>query len=294
VPDRIDNRPSFFYAARHRTVNPAMMQELTPRPPFDRLLLPEDPPPCTLVNADGGAPLVLFCDHGGRAFPAALERLGLSPRELDQHIAWDIGIAGLGRILAAGLDAPLLLANYSRLVIDCNRRLADPTSIAQESDRTRIPGNCHMTEAERKAREREIFTPYHQALDQLILRQRDRVGALAILSLHSFTPSMNGFQRPWHIGILWNRDGRLPVPLMRRLAEVPDLCVGDNEPYSGRDEHGYSIRAHAEDLGLPHALIEIRQDLIADSLGQEQWAKVLRGAIVLALGDAGLNWRAWT
>ncbi len=272
-------------------VNPTMMQEPSPTLVPNRLLGPDDPPPFTLVNVSGPAPLVLYSDHAGRAFPAGLGQLGLGPRELDQHIAWDIGIAGLARHLAEGLEAPLMLANYSRLVIDCNRRLDDPSSIAQESDRTPIPGNRGLTEAERSARAREIYHPYHAALAELIRSQRTKFDHVVILSLHSFTPSMNGFERPWHVGILWNRDASVPVPLMRRLAAEPELCVGDNEPYSGRDEHGYSIVAHAEALGLPHALLEIRQDLIETPDGQARWAEVLRRAIVAALADANLAQR---
>jgi len=270
-----------------------MMREQSSGIVRNRLLGLDDPPPYTLMNETGEAPLVLFCDHAGRAFPAALGQLGLAPGELDQHIAWDIGIHGLASQLSQSLNAPLIMANYSRLVIDCNRRLNDPTSIAQESDRTGIPGNRGLTEIERSMRQREIFQPYHSALSDLIDRQRARVGSLTVLSLHSFTPTMNGFQRPWHVGILWNRDGRIPVPLLRRLADVPDLCVGDNEPYSGRDDHGFSIKAHGEALGLPHALIEVRQDLIAEIEDQERWARILHKAIIAALGDAGLGWSGW-
>src|SRR5262249_12842041 len=157
------------------------------------------------------------------------------------HIGWDIGIAKLTRRLAAALDAPAVLGTYSRLVIDCNRRLNDPTSIAQESDRIPVPGNRGLSDADRQARMKAIFERYHRAVSEVIARKRDAGPDPAILSLHSFTPTMNGFERPWHIGILWNRDPRLPVPLMARLLQEPGLVVGDNEPYSGRDEHGYSI-----------------------------------------------------
>lgn len=231
----------------------------------------------------------MFCDHAGRAFPRALGTLGLGQGELDQHIAWDIGIAGLGRRLAHSLDAPFFMTAYSRLVIDCNRHLDDPTSIAQESDRVRVPGNRGLSAADRRRRQEEIFVPYHTALTEEI-RGRVAAGRVPIvISLHSFTPVMNGFQRPWHVGVLWNDDARLPVPLMRRLAEEPDLVVGDNEPYSGRAGRGYSIKAHAEALGLAHALLEIRQDLIADERGQEKWAGVLHRVLKDVLANPALH-----
>lgn len=252
------------------------------------LLQPGDPAPFSVLNPTGGSPLVLFCDHAGHAMPQALGSLGLTAAERDQHIAWDIGIAEVAAILARVLDAPAILAGYSRLVIDCNRRLDDPTSIAQESDRIPVPGNRGLTPADRARRADELFRPYHAAIDGVIDAKLAAGQKPAILSLHSFTPVMNGFQRPWHFGILWNKDPRFPVPLMARLAELPDVCVGDNEPYTGRDEHGYSVVAHGEARGLPHALIEIRQDLISHPNGVATWAEKLLQVLPGILADPTL------
>ena len=249
------------------------------------LLGPGDPPPFELINPAGRGRLVLFSDHAGRAIPRRLGTLGLTQSELDQHIGWDIGIGKLARRLAAALDAPAVLGTYSRLVIDCNRRLDDPTSIAQESDRIPVPGNRGLSEADRQARRQAIFAPYHRAVSDVVARKIAEGPAPAILSLHSFTPTMNDFARPWHVGVLWHRDPRFPVPLMARLLEEPDLVVGDNEPYSGRDEHGYSIPAHAEAHGLPHALIEMRQDLIGDEDGVARWADCLIRVLKDVLAD---------
>jgi predicted N-formylglutamate amidohydrolase len=249
------------------------------------LLLPGDPPPFEVINPQGRARLVFFSDHAGRAIPQRLGTLGLRQAELDQHIGWDIGIANLTRALAAELDAPAVLCGYSRLVIDCNRRLDDPTSIAQESDRIPVPGNHGLTAEDRKARAEAIFRPYHAAVAAAITGKRKAGSDPAVLSLHSFTPQMNGFSRPWHVGILWNRDPRLPVPLMARLLREASIVVGDNEPYSGKDEHGYSTIAHAESQGLPHGLIEMRQDLIGDDAGVAHWARLLTGVLRDVLAD---------
>jgi len=265
------------------------MQDAHPPATADSLLGPDDPAPFSLFNSTGKANLLLFCDHAGRAFPAALGTLGLAPHELDQHIAWDIGIAGLGKRLSLALDAPLFMTAYSRLVIDCNRHLNDPTSIPQESDRTPVPGNRGLSPEDRRRRQAGIFTPYHTALAADLAERLDAGRVPVVVSLHSFTPMMNGFLRPWHVGVLWNRDARLPVPLMQRLAEEPDLIVGDNEPYSGRDGHGYSIKAHAERQGLAHALFEIRQDLIAEESGQERWAAILHRVLKDALDNPALH-----
>ena len=252
------------------------------------LLGPDDPPPFEVVNPDGAARVVLIADHAGHAIPRRLGSLGLGAAELARHIAWDIGIADVTRRLAKRMDAPAVLGGYSRLVIDCNRRIDDPTSIAQESDGVPVPGNRDLTASDRAERAVALFDPYHQAVDRVIEGRR-RAGLVpAIISMHSFTPVMNGFERPWQIGILWNRDPRLPVPLLKRLAAEPDLCVGDNEPYTGRDRHGYSIYRHGEDLGLPHVLIEVRQDLIDTHHGAEAWAVRLAAAFADVLADEGI------
>ncbi len=247
-----------------------------------------DPLAFEIVNPDGAGRAILIADHAGRAIPRSLGSLGLDATDLARHIAWDIGIGDVTRSLARHLDAPAVLAPYSRLVIDPNRRLGDPTSIAQGSDGVAIPGNRGLDPRARQARAREIFEPYHAAVARLIeSRRRARLDP-ALISMHSFTPVMNGFERPWQIGILWNRDGRLPVPLLRRLAAT-GLCVGDNEPYSGRDEHGYSIYVHGQDIGLAHVLIEIRQDLIDTRHGAEGWAARLAGLIAASMEEAGIG-----
>jgi predicted N-formylglutamate amidohydrolase len=140
----------------------------------------------------------------------------------------------MARRMAEALDAPAVIGGYSRLVIDCNRRLDDPSSIAQESDRTPVPGNRGLSAADRQARADAVFRPYHRAIGDIIAAKQRGGSMPAIVSLHSFTPRMNGLARPWHIGVLWNRDPRLPVPLMARLLRESDIVVGDNEPYSGR------------------------------------------------------------
>src|SRR5689334_22774973 len=168
------------------------------------LLAAGDPPPFEIVNPDGKARLVLFSDHAGRAIPQHLGKLGLSQAELDQHIGWDIGIGAMARRMAVALDAPAIIGGYSRLVIDCNRRLDDPSSIAQESDRVAVPGNRGLSAADRKARAEAIFHPYHRAIDAIIAAKGSAGAVPAVISLHSFTPRMNGFGRPWHVGVLWN------------------------------------------------------------------------------------------
>jgi predicted N-formylglutamate amidohydrolase len=237
-----------------------------------KLLAADEPAPVTVYNADGESPFVLVADHAGNIMPRALGRLGVAEAECERHIAWDIGIAGLGRLLADALGATLIQQNYSRLVIDCNRPLDAATSIADISEHTPIPGNVGLSEAARAARAREIFWPYHRRIEAELDRRRQTGRPAALIALHSFTPVFEGATRPWHAGVLYNRDPRFAHRLMALLNAEKDLFVGDNAPYLVSDASDYTIPVHAERRGLHHLLIEIRQDLIDGETGQRNWA----------------------
>ena len=254
-----------------------------------QLLTGDDLPPFTVINPDGQAPIVLVCDHASNAIPLKLDQLGLGDEQLRQHIAWDIGAAQVTRLLAARLDAPAVLGGYSRLVVDCNRAPGDPTSIVAISDGVLIPGNRALDDAQADARVNEVFWPYHHAITQALAhRWRHGSGqAPALIAIHSFTPGMRGFQRPWHLGVLWNRDPRLAVLLLARFTAEADLRVGDNEPYSGRLV-GFTMDTHGGAAGLAHVGIEIRQDLIGDAAGCARWAVVIGDALTVALQDQAL------
>ena len=264
------------------------MSEILPSPSAP-LLGPGDPSPVDLVRDGGSAAAVLICDHASAAVPASLRCLGLPDCELLRHIGWDIGAAAVARGLADRLDAPALLAGYSRLVIDLNRPPGDPTSIPAVSDGTAIPANRDLSDTAVQARIDDLFWPYHHAVTEAIGRQWRHSGKPPVLiAVHSFTPEMNGFRRPWHIGILWNHDPRLAVPLIRRLRARGDLEVGDNEPYSGRSL-AYTTERHAAAAGLPHVGLEIRQDLIGDAAGVARWVDILAETLTPILADPVLH-----
>ena len=248
-----------------------------------------DPPPFELCNESGRAPCLLICDHASAAIPAALCDLGLDAGQRRRHIAWDIGAADVTRRLAQRLDAPAVLSGYSRLVIDCNRQLGDPTSIAQESDDVPVPGNRRLGAESRAQRAEACFWPYHRAITDCIRRRRIAGLRPSLVSVHSFTPVMRGFERPWHIGVLWSRDGRLAKPLLEALARDPAISVGDNEPYDGRGGRGYGMLVHGEQEGLPHVLLELRQDLIDTHHGAEAWANRLAPILGEILASADLE-----
>src|SRR5580692_527290 len=172
----------------------------------NKLLAADEPGPVTVYNADATSPFLLVADHAGSLIPRALGRLGLVEAELQRHIAWDIGIAGLGRLLADALDATLIQQNYSRLVIDCNRPLDAASSIPAISESTAIPGNAGLADTDKAARATEIFRPYHERIEAELERRRKAGRAGALVSLHSFTPVFKGEARPWHAAVLYNRD----------------------------------------------------------------------------------------
>jgi predicted N-formylglutamate amidohydrolase len=217
----------------------------------------------------------LTCDHYGRLVPQGLGDLGLPSSEMERHIAWDIGIAGVAEQLSVALDAHLVAQRYSRLVIDCNRPPDAPSSIPLISEATMIPGNDGLTREAADARRQLFFEPYHRRIAEIIDGRLRAAVPTVLISLHSFTPVYAGIARPWHIGTLYQRDTRLPPLLLKLLREEPDLVVGDNEPYAVSDATDYTIPVHGEARGLPNTGIEIRQDLIADGPGQTQWAERL-------------------
>jgi predicted N-formylglutamate amidohydrolase len=240
-----------------------------------RLLAADDPPPVTVHNENGRSPFLLVADHAGNAMPRALAPLGLSETDRRRHIAWDIGIAGVSRLLADALDAMLIQQNYSRLIIDCNRTPGSPSSILEISEATPVPGNVGLSKSEKAARARDIFRPYHDQIEAEVECRRLAGRPVALISMHSFTPVYHGVARPWHAGVLTQRDRRLADLLLPPLRREAGLVVGDNEPYDVTDATDYTIPVHGERRGLPHVAIEIRQDLIGDEQGQRAWSALL-------------------
>jgi predicted N-formylglutamate amidohydrolase len=239
-----------------------------------RLLAPDEPQPVTLTNEGGMSPFIIVADHAGNYLPRRLRSLGLGPAELERHIAWDIGVRGVCRLMGDALGAVVIGQNYSRLAIDCNRMPGSETSIVEVSERTTVPGNIGLGKTQIEARIREIFQPYHDRIEKELERRRHARLATVLIAMHSFTPVFTDVARPWQVGVLYHRDPRLAHILMDLLRRE-GLMVGDNEPYSVTDASDYTIPVHGEQRQLPHVAIEIRQDLIADEAGQRHWAALL-------------------
>jgi predicted N-formylglutamate amidohydrolase len=248
------------------------------------LLAPDEPAPVEILNQDGTAPVLLICDHATNFIPRAFRSLGLDQAQLARHITWDIGVAEVTRDLARRLDAPAVLSHFSRLLVDPNRRLDDPTLIPQIGDGVVVPGNRDLSPEAREARIGTFYAPYHAAVAGMLDAMAARGPGPAVVSMHSFTPVMKGVERPWQIGVLWNDDDRLPLPVIARL-RAQGLAVGDNQPYTGRGGHGCTLHVHAEPRGLANVLIEMRQDLIDTHHGAAQWSALLARVLAEVLGD---------
>ncbi len=253
---------------------------------MQQLLGPGDPPPFTVHNEGGRTPLLLLCDHASRAVPRLLGDLGIGDAELSRHIGWDIGGLEAALALSEALDAPLVASGYSRLVIDCNRWPGGEGSTPEVSDGTRVPANVGLTREQVEARADACFWPYHREVDRQLDRLAGAGRQVALLVVHSFTPVMAGFERPWHVGVLWNDDPRLPEPLLAELRRDASLVVGDNEPYSARASYEYTLTAHARPRRLPHCSLEVRQDLLATPAQAREWGRRLAPAIGAAVATA--------
>jgi predicted N-formylglutamate amidohydrolase len=251
--------------------------------PYNRLLKEGEPHPVECRRLDGLSDIFLTCDHAGRRLPRSLGDLGLAAESLERHIAWDIGAAGLADRLSDILGAALVMQRYSRLVIDCNRPPTVASSIVTVSEGTEVPGNRELTPYQAHARVREVFDPYHDRIEAELELRRRASRRTVLVSVHSFTPVFHGEERPWHMGLLYNRDPHYAHRLGDEL-EGNGLHVGHNVPYSVSDVTDYTIPVHGERRAIPHVMLEVRQDLVATAQGQDEWAERLSGALVRALG----------
>jgi len=242
------------------------------------LLNNNEPPPYVIRNPDSTLPILLVCDHASRLIPESLGTMGLDPGARRCHLAWDIGAGALTEHLAASLRSTAVLCEYSRLVVDCNRQLMDPGAFLEFGDGVVVHGNRNIQQPDKDRRANEIYWPYHNGIQD----QLERFSSLGVqpvfVSIHSFTPVMNGHYRPCEIGILWDTD-RVTAEIFINDFRNAGYVVGDNEPYSGKAPQDFTIDHHAEAASLSHVGIEIRQDLIHHDYGVEKVAETMHKII---------------
>ncbi|MFQ5610325.1 MAG: N-formylglutamate amidohydrolase [Woeseiaceae bacterium] len=254
------------------------------------LLSPDEPPPYYVMHPESETPILLVCDHASCRFPAALGDMGLDPFARRCHLAIDIGAGSLTEYLADSVGVTAVLAQYSRLIVDCNRQLMDPSAFLEYGDGIVVPGNHNLTQAHKDLRADSIYWPYHRAIDG----QRQRLTAIgpkpAFIAVHSFTPVLNGVARSWEIGVLWDKDTSLRDIFIHDFRDA-GFKVGDNEPYSGKAPADFTVDNHGEAYGLPHVGIEIRQDLVNDAAGIARIGRIMHKSIESIPERIGLNWR---
>ena len=240
--------------------------------------MPTNIHPPQILNEQARVGVILLCDHASNHIPAGYENLGLDDEYLDEHNAWDIGMAEITRRIAKMMKVPAVLAPVSRLVIDCNRGPDDPTLVPRVSDGINIPVNNDMGAAQIAARRKTYWEPFHQAADAIVKAHLDDGIVPLVIGMHSFTPSMDGEDRPWGISFLWNKDPRLAQAMIGWMERETDLVVGDNVPYSGRELY-YTMQTHGADHGCPQTTLEVRQDLVLGKGMLDQWAALIADAI---------------
>ncbi len=243
------------------------------------------PPAVEILNKDGRSDIVLLCEHASNHMPAEYQQLGLERAHLERHIAWDIGAAAVSRRLSRELDAPAFLSNYSRLLIDLNRPLGTPGSIPLRSEDTDIPGNAGLGPAEQQRRAEKMFQPFHNAVAACLDRRAADGRRTLLVTIHSFTPVFHGVARPWHAGVLHDKASGFAEYILGGLRKDPALAVNANVPYVISRDSDYAVPVHGDDRGIPAVLIEIRQDLLADEAGIEEWTNRL----LAVLSQPGLD-----
>lgn len=253
------------------------------------LLVARDPAPVIVANPGAASPFLVIGDHAGRRIPHRLGRLGLAQAELDRHIAWDIGVEGMGRVLAAKLGACFIRQGYSRLVIDCNRAPGSAASIPEVSDGTPIPSNVALTAAERAARVAAIYEPYQDRIRAELDERRSRGLRTILLALHSFTPTLQGIARPWRYGVLHQGDSAFSARMLCVMRKAQGDQIGDNQPYA-MDGADNTVPLHRAGRDIDYLELEVRQDLIGSASGQRaaaaEVARFLADAAPRPIGEA--------
>ncbi len=235
-----------------------------------------------IENCHGQSPVIFVCEHASNALPAPWSNLGLTPDQTRAHIAWDPGALGLAQGLARRLDATLIHAPVSRLIYDCNRAPDMPGAMPARSEVHDIPGNSAISPADRLARTNAVYVPWATALHSLIAARIALGRRPTIITIHSFTPVFHGKPRAVEFGIIHDADPSLAHSI-HKAAKQTALNAQLNEPYSAIDDVTHTLRLHATPYGLANAMLEVRNDLIADAAAQDAMANTLAPVLTSAL-----------
>jgi len=257
------------------------------------LLGKSEKPVVRVVNAQSKSQLLIVCDHASNKIPKKLGNLGVRKKDLEKHVAWDPGTEDIDLYMAKQLKAPAVVAEYSRLVVDLNRGKKSPDIMREVYDHIVVPANKGLTPAQKKQRIDEFFTPYHEMIETRLKQILARKKVPVLISIHSFTPKMDGFKRPWHVGVLWNKDDRIARHVIQNMRALDKkhlgrrIVVGENEPYTLKDENlgENTISVHAEKRRIPYIIVEFRQDLVNTKAKAEKWAKFFLASLEPIFAD---------
>jgi len=245
-------------------------------------------PAVAIERGEAPSPVVLVCDHASNHLPSRYGSLGLTAENLRKHFAWDPGALSVSRHLSKLLDAPLVYGCVSRLVLDVNRHPSDVDSIVEAADGVLVPGNVYIPADERQRGVAEVYAPYHAAIEDLLTKRAEQGRPSTLIAIHTYTPSLQGVVRPWHCGVIFASDSRIGEALVKGLRSEAGLAVGVNQPYAPSDRVYHTMSRHGEANGRPAAMIEVRNDLVADREGQEAWAARL-SPLLKAMAQTGLD-----
>ncbi|MBY5988992.1 N-formylglutamate amidohydrolase [Roseovarius atlanticus] len=243
-----------------------------------QILAPDHGPVAEVINPGGQAPLCLVCEHASAVIPASLGTLGLAPEHRQTHAVWDIGAEALARELSTRLDAPLVLATVSRLVYDLNRPPEAPDAMPHQSGEIPVPGNRDLSEAEKTARTKEVYDPFHATLSDVLDGFETPP---TLVTIHSFAPVWHGTPRSTQLGLLHDADASLAEAMLNAADDT--LVTHLNEPYSARDGVTHTLARHATARGLTNVMIEVRNDLLGEAIEVDRVATHLATLLNTAL-----------
>lgn len=228
-----------------------------------------------IINPTTKNNFIILCDHASYKIPPKYSNLGLKENQITKHIGWDIGALEVSKIISKKLNATLIHSLYSRLLVDCNRSLNSKTAFIKKSEDIVIPKNRYLKKSEKIYRANNFYFPYQNAIESNIKKKIDKNLIPCLISIHSFTPVYLGKKRKWHIGILQGKDKRLSSIFIEELLKIKTITLGVNQPYKLDKIGDYTLPYYYAKFGVPHVLIEIRQDLLVKKNDIIKYAKLI-------------------
>ena len=246
--------------------------------------------PYKICNPKNNNNFIILCDHASYNIPKKYNKLGLTTNDLKKHIGWDIGALKLSKKISKKINSTLIHSGYSRLLIDCNRSLKSKGAFLDKSENIKIPGNLNISLKEKILRSKRYYFPYHNQIKKFINQSLKSNVIPSLVSIHSFTPVYFGKKRKWHIGLLQRKDQRLSSIFAKEIKKNQKIVLGINEPYKLDLAGDFTVPYFSESHGLPHVLIEIRNDLLIKDKSINFWANLISNILSKNINNDKLNY----